>query len=105
MFDLWTEIDNAAIAWSALQNLEWLNLDNTASADGTLSAISGLPKLRLLKLEDCANVKDESLVLLRGLKSVTELQIRKNEQLSAGAVAELAATLPGCRVVSDFSVD
>ena len=97
--------DNAAIAWSALQNLEWLNLDNTASADGTLSAISGLPKLRLLKLEDCANVKDESLVLLRGLKSVTELQIRKNEQLSAGAVAELAATLPGCRVVSDFSVD
>ena len=81
-----------------LPNLKalWLNKNPLNSLE-PLRSMTGLEKLGLAN----TGLTDEDLTLLAGLKSLTELNIKGNETLSAGAFDKLQSALPKCDISHD----
>ena len=77
-----------------------LNLNGNPIYHGhnALPTLTGLQKLRL---QD-ALLQDQHLSLLP-MANLTELDIRNNRQLTQAAVADLTASYPNCKILSDFA--
>ena len=85
-------------------SLESLELVNTRVTDEGLRVLQDLPNLRSLTLHyepwRGTRLTDAGLVHLRNLPKLGSVTLR-GRWASAGAVAELRAALPGCRVITD----
>ena len=71
-----------------------LNCEATGVTD--LAPLKGVPNLQSLNL-NTTGVSDAALVNLTGLKKLTDLRLERTN-VTAKGIAELAKTLPGCRV-------
>ena len=80
--------------------LQLRELNLSGNPLGSLSVLSGLPKLIKLSLAR-TGLTDETLTFLGTLQRLTYLDIRDNEALTAEALEALEKALPNCRVVHD----
>lgn len=91
------EITDAGVAeLKAIRQLQWLSLHDTNVTDVATEHLEALPQLQVLILRNTA-VTDAAIEHLRQLQQLQSLDLRKTEVTSEG-VAELQASLPGCKI-------
>lgn len=101
----------------SLQNLKYLDADNNKITNisvleflpkmeelwlsgndlSSIDVLEKLPALRRLGLKN-TGLTDEDLEMLGGIKTLTELVIENNEELTANAMDELKKALPNCKI-------
>jgi hypothetical protein len=92
------EVDEATVAAiGKLTGLEELGITFSALGDDKLSGLTGLKKLRVLRLNN-TKVTDAGLLKLKSMKGLKELEVRVTPVTGTGAMA-LEKELPGCKVM------
>ena len=80
--------------------LQLKDLNLTGNPLGSLTTLSGLPRLTILNLQG-TGLHDEDLLFLATLQRLTYLDLRNNPALSAEALEGLAKVLLHCQIIHD----
>ena len=80
--------------------LQLRDLNLTGNPLGSLTTLSGLPKLTILNLQG-TGLHDEDLLFLGTLHRLTYLDLRFNPDLTADGLDGLASVLTNCQIIHD----
>ena len=96
----WTKgVDDQGMVYlTRLKNLETLSVSATKVTDRGLAVLAKLPRLKTLQLWGLP-ITDRSLMSLRGLRTVTLIEIGKRKgKVTPKGIAMFRKALPNCRV-------
>lgn len=94
--------DEAMKSIAVLKNLEELRVSGTGITDRSCELIASLPKLRILGIDN-NEITNKGLEYLCRMPSLKELTVRNCTMLTEEGVHKLRASLPECKIESDFS--